>query len=85
MGLPVPGSPAPRKGPREMAKERGQWGEGAKLQSKLFSHRCFNADSSHVPPLLCSPRWDRGGHVPTNSIEDICACLLFNIAIKCIK
>ena len=39
-------SPTPGKGLREKAKGRGQWGEGAKLQPKPFSHRVFNAVSN---------------------------------------
>ena len=48
VGLPVPATPAPRKGLREKAKGRGQRREGAMLQPKHFSHRGFNADSNHV-------------------------------------
>ena len=56
VSLPVLGSTTPRKGLREKTKERGQWGEAAKLQSKLFFHRGFNADSNHGHPLLYSLR-----------------------------
>ena len=55
-GFPVLGSPTPRKGLREKVKERGRWGEAARLQSKLFSHRGSNADGNHVHPLLYSLR-----------------------------
>ena len=62
-GLPVLGSPIPRKGLRGRAKERGQWGEGAKLQTSFFSTR-FLMRIVTMYILFCVHCGDRGGHVP---------------------
>ena len=76
-GFPVLGSRTPRKGLREKAKERGQWGEGAKLQSKHFSHRGFNADVTMTSSSVSSAMTE----VATSPICETSACLLLYVCI----